>query len=119
MTTLLPVHATTYAQERVRLLEIIATLQAELDQVKTELARVRAKAQANNQNIFTLTFIGGQIALLDVRGASNIEEARALAGTAFKNCQYRVVDGDQSGGQSAYFYLWCSSAAQEMQPHRR
>lgn len=110
---------TTHAQERARLLDAITTLQAELDQVQIELARVRARIHASNQNIFTITFIGGQIGLLDVRGASDIEEARAIARTAFKNCQYTTVDGDQSGGHAAYFYLWCSSAAQEMQPHHR
>ena len=108
---------TTYAQERARLLDTIATIKVELDHVQIELARVRARIHASNQNIFTLTFAGGQIALLDVRGASDIEEARALACAAFKHCEYIVVDGDQSGGHAAYFYLWCSSAAQEMQPH--
>lgn len=110
---------TTYAQERARLLDAIATIQVELDQVQVELARVRARIHASNQNTFTITFIGGQIALLDVRGASDIEEARDLAHAAFKNCQYTTVDGDQSGGHAAYFYLWCSSAAQEMQPYHR
>jgi len=116
MTTLLA-HTTTYAQERARLLDAIATLQGELAQVQTELARVHARIHATHQNNFKITFAGGQVALLDVRGAANQEEAHTIACTAFKHCEYTVVDGDQSGGHAASFSLWCSSAAQEMQLH--
>ena len=116
MTTVSPI-TKDYEMEQLLLRCSIALLQIESAEVQVELARVRARCNAYNRNVFTITFIGGQIALLDVRGASNIEDARAIARTAFKNCQYPVVDGDQSGGHAAYFYLWCSSAAQGMQPH--
>lgn len=84
---------------------------------EAELARTRARCNAFNQNVFTLEFVGGQVALLDVRGAANVEEARSIAQNAIKNCEYMVVDGDQTEGQAHSFSLWCSAAAQEMQPH--
>lgn len=106
-----------YEQERLRLCCTLALLQIELAQVQAELEQVRARCNAYNRNVFTIVFVGGQIALLDVRGAANVEEARHIARTAIKHCQYTVVDGDQSDGHAAYFYLWCSTAAQEVQPH--
>ena len=68
-------------------------------------------------SLFTLTFVGGQVALLDVRGAVDSEEARAIAHQAIKTCSYSVVDGDQTQGRAAYFYYWHTREAQEMHPH--
>ena len=73
--------------------------------------------EAPERYLFTLTFRGGQVALLDVRGAVDSEEARAIAHQAIKTCSYRVVDGDQTQGRAAYFYYWTTRAAQEMHPH--
>ena len=57
--------------------------------------------------LFTLVFAGGQVALLTVYGASDQEQARSIASTAIKNCQYTVVDGDHTGGNVHCFFSWC------------
>lgn len=99
-------------QERARLLDTLATLQSELAQVQSELARTWARVRASHRHTFTLTFAGGQVALLEVRGAANQEEARTIACTAITRCQYTVTDGDQTGGRAHIFYYCCSIQAQ-------
>ncbi len=80
----------------------------------------RDRLSASNRHLFTITFPtfpGPTIALLEVRGAANQENARALAWKAFKHCRYAVEDDDQTGGHSQYFYTfhtWASAAAQEV-----
>jgi hypothetical protein len=65
---------------------------------------------ANNSHTFTLTFRRGELAILEVRGAADQETARAIAGSAFSNCQYTITDGDQTNGRAEYFYSWCREA---------
>ena len=107
-----PQQANEIQQLRIKLTQV----QEELTQVQEELARTQARIHAGNQHIFTLNFSSGQIAVLEVRGASDQEAARAIACKAIPNCRYEVVDGDQSAGRAMIFYEWCSSAAQECQP---
>ena len=99
-------------QERARLLDVIARLQTEIAQVQAEIARTWARVSAYNRHTFTLTFVGGQVALFEVRGATNQEQARTIASQAIKTCSYSVTDGDQTGGNAHCFYYWCSSEAQ-------
>lgn len=75
-------------------------------------------SSAAHRHVFTLNFAGGQVALLDVRGAADSEQARSIAQQAIKRSRYSVTDGDQTAGRAASFYFWCSSAAQEVRPHR-
>jgi len=77
----------------------------------------QSQSVALGASLFTLLFVGGQVALLDVRGAVDSEEARAIAHQAIKTCSYSVVDGDQTQGRAAYFYYWHTREAQEMHPH--
>ena len=65
--------------------------------------------------LFTLTFRGGQIALLNVYGASTKQEARGIAESVIKNACYTVVDGDYAGGKAHCFYYW-HVQAQERNP---
>ena len=111
MTTLTPT-MTRLDQERARLLDVITTLQTEIAQVRAELARTWARVYASNRHTFTLTFAGEQVALLEVRGAANHEQARTIASHAIKRCQYSVTDGDTTNGQAHCFYYWCSVEAQ-------
>lgn len=99
-------------QERARLLGEIAHLQTELTRVQGELARTWARVHASNKHTFTLTFAGGQVALLEVGGAANQEEAHAIAHHAIKGCQYTVTDGDTTNGYAHCFSYWCSIEAQ-------
>jgi len=62
---------------------------------------------APSAHTFTLVFAGGQMALLTVYRASDQEQARSIASTAIKNCQYTVVDGDHTGGNVHCFFSWC------------
>lgn len=55
---------------------------------------------------FTLVFPQGEIAVLEVRGASDQEQARTLACGAFPSCVYTVTDGDVANGHAEYFYTW-------------
>ena len=110
MTTVL-IPPAIYAQERARLLGEITRLQTDLAQVRVELARTWARVHALNKHTFTLTFAGGQVALLEVCGAANQEEARTLASHAIKTCSYSVIDGDQTGGNAHCFSYWCRSDA--------
>lgn len=71
---------------------------------------------AKNSHTFTLSFKRGEIALLEIRGAENIEQARLIASTAIAHCFYGFMDGCQVRGHVAIFYLWCSTAAQQHQP---
>ncbi len=93
-------------EERARLRGDIATMQTELAQVQAELARCWARVSANNRHLFTLTFAGGQVALLDVRGAADQDQAHTIACNAIKRCRYVVTEGDQTGGNAHYFYYW-------------
>ncbi|MBA2676816.1 MAG: hypothetical protein H0U76_00215 [Ktedonobacteraceae bacterium] len=95
-------------QERARLLDTIATLQTEIAQVQAEIARTWARVHASHRHMFTLTFAGGQVALLEVRGAADREEAHRIACTAIARCQYTVTDGDQTQGHAHTFYYWCN-----------
>jgi len=108
MSTLTPT-MTRQEQERARLLSEIAHLQNDLTQVRVELARTWARVHASNRHTFTLTFVGGQVALLEVCGAANQDEARTLASHAIKRCQYSVTDGDMTNGHAHCFYYWCRS----------
>lgn len=108
MTTLTPTMTRQQDQERVRLLDTIATLQTEIAQVQAETARTWARVRAYHRHMFTLTFAGGQIALLEVCGATNQEEAHTIACTAIMRCQYTVTDGDQTQGRAHTFYYWCN-----------
>ena len=72
--------------------------------------------EAPERYLFTLTFRGGQVALLNVCGASTQEEARAIAESAIKNSQYEVVAGDHTEGHAHCFYSWCTAQAQERTP---
>jgi len=105
-------------EERARLLRGIARMQTELAQEQAELARCWARIYANNWHTFTLTFAGGQVALLEVRGAADQKQARALAQDAIKTCRYTITDGDTTNGQAHYLYHWCSIEAQ-VEPRRR
>ncbi len=117
--TTLTIQTTIYQEaERARLLKDIATMQIELAQVQAELARCWARVSANNRHLFTLTFVGGQVVLLEVRGAADHEQARTVACNAIKRCRYAVTEGDQTGGNAHYFYCWCSIEAQA-EPRRR
>ncbi len=82
----------------------------------TTAIRQATEVAKNHRHVFTLTFPGGQVAPLEVRGAADQEAARTIAATAFKQCRYEVVDGDQTQGHAEYFHLWCSAAAQVAQP---
>lgn len=104
--TTLTMLTTRQEEERARLRGDIAAMQAELAQVQAELARCRARISANNQHLFTLTFVGGQVALLEVRGAANQEQAHTIACNAIKRCRYVVTEGDQTGGNAHSFYYW-------------
>lgn len=98
------------------LVKKIQHLHSELTQAETELAKIQTRLSAKNVHLFTLTFPGPRVALLEVRGAANEDRARALAWSAFKDCFYQVADGDQTGGHSQYFYTfhaWASAASQE------
>ena len=101
-----------YEQERAHLLHDIALLQERLARVRAELTHARATLFARNIHRFTLTFVGGQVALLEVRGAADDEQARILAANAIKHCHYMVTDGDTTYGQAQYFYYWCSLESQ-------
>ena len=107
MSTLTPT-MTHQDQERARLLDVIARLQTEIAQVRVELAQTWARVRAYNKHTFTLTFVGGQIALLEVCGAANQEDAHSIACTAITRCQYSVTDGDQTQGRAHTFYYWCN-----------
>lgn len=106
MSTLTIQTITRQEEERARLQGDIATMQTELAQVQAELARCRAQISANNQHLFTLTFAGGQVALLEVRGAADYEQARTIACHAIKRCRYAVTEGDQTGGNAHSLYYW-------------
>ena len=99
-------------EERAHLLCEIARLQGELARVRAEIARARVRLFATNRHTFTLTFAGGQVALLEVRGAADQEEARTIAQNAITTSRYTVTDGDTTGGRAHYFYCWCSAEAQ-------
>lgn len=105
-------------RERARLLHAIAEMQTELAQAQAELARCWARVHAGNTHLFTLTFPHGEVALLDVYGAANHEQAHAIAQDAIKTCRYTVTDGDTTHGQAQYLYHWCSSEAQERSVRR-
>ena len=112
-------HQTTnQAQERARLLNAIVRLQAEIAQVQLETAQTWAQVHADNRHLFTLTFMGGEVALLEVRGAEDQEKARLLAHNAITRCSYTVTDGDQTNGNAHCFYYWYSIEAQERSPRR-
>jgi hypothetical protein len=95
----------------------------------TEQAAAERQA-ASNRHVFTLTFPGGQIAVLEVRGAADQEAASAIAQQAVRQrrtisqsgeqvetpINYTVADGDATRGRAELFYYWCSAAAQERQP---
>ncbi len=104
--TTLTMLTTRQEEERARLRGEIATMQTELAQVQAELARCWARVHANNRHTFTLTFAGGQVALLEVRGAADREQARTIACHAIKRCRYVVTEGDQTGGNAHCFYYW-------------
>ncbi len=99
-----------FAIERIR--RLVGKLE---NRVQPDSAEQAAEA-AKHRHVFTLTFPGGQIAPLEVRGAADQEAARAIARTAFKQCRYEVIDGDQTNGHAECFHLWCSTAAQLAQP---
>lgn len=75
----LTMQMTSQDQERERLLHDIAVMQMELAQVQAELARCWARVHATNRHTFTLTFQRGEVALLEVRGAADQDQARAIA----------------------------------------
>jgi hypothetical protein len=89
-----------------------------------------AEAAAANSHVFTLSFAGGQIAIVEIRGAADLDSARAIAQGAVKHrrtisqsgeqiettIHYTVTDGDATAGQAKRFYWWCSAIAQERQP---
>jgi hypothetical protein len=79
-------------------------------------AAVTQTTAADRKDTFTLIFPGHLLAVLEVRGASSQDEARAVACEALPQCSYEVVDGDQTAGQAEIFYSWCSAEAQERQP---
>jgi hypothetical protein len=80
-------------------------------------AATQTTAATDCKDIFTLIFPGHRLAILEVHGAANEDEARAFASEAIPQCGYEVKDGDQAAGQAEIFYYWCSAAAQECQPH--
>jgi len=116
--TPLTMQTTQQDQERAQLLENIAALQIEFAQVQTELAQTWARVYADNTHLFTLTFPHGEVALLDIRGATNHEQAYAIACNAIKTCHYMVTEGDTTNGQAQYLSYWCSSEAQERSVRR-
>lgn len=104
--------------ERAHLLVEIAHLQTEIARVRAELLHVRARLSAGNMHLFTLTFPHGEVALLEVRGAADSQQAHLIASTAITTCRYTVTDGDTTHGQAQYLYHWCSSEAQERSVRR-
>ena len=70
--------------------------------------------EAPERYLFTLTFAGGQVALLTVYGATDAHHARTLAEDAVKNCRYTAVEGDTTNGLVHSFYYW--HEAQERNP---
>jgi hypothetical protein len=97
----------------------------------TTATTLTIQQQAAMVHIFTLHFKAGEIAVLEVRGAADQDSARQVAQQAIKHrrhiglhgevieepISYTVSDGDTTGGRTEHFYLWCSAAAQEQQPH--
>jgi len=75
----------------------------------------QTSVEVQRTHLFTLTFVGGQIALLNVCGAHSQQEARAIAESAIKNSRYGVVAGDSTGGHAHCFYYW-HVQAQEQTP---
>ena len=65
-------------------------------------------------SLFTLTFVGGQVALLTVSGATDAHHARTIASNAIAHCRYAVVEGDTTNGLVHSFYYW--HEAQERNP---
>jgi len=55
---------------------------------------------------FTLIFPDRAIAVLNVHGANNQDEARAIACGVLPGYCYEVKDGDQSQGRAAVFFEW-------------
>ena len=72
--------------------------------------------EAPERYLFTLTFAGGQVALLTVYGATDAHHARTIAGNAIAHCRYTVVEGDVTNGHAHYFYYWHTREAQERNP---
>jgi hypothetical protein len=105
--------------------ELAQMLLRKIDYHQTEIAKAKAEFDmldvrifAANWHLFTLIFKGGQQARTIVYGAPTQEHARTIVSNAFVNCEYTVLDGDQSHGRAAGTYrCWYSSAAQEAQPH--
>jgi len=65
-------------------------------------------------SLFTLTFVGGQVALLTVSGATDAHHARTIASNAIAHCRYAVVEGDTTNRLVHSFYYW--HEAQERNP---
>ena len=65
-------------------------------------------------SLFTLPFVGGQVALLTVSGATDAHHARTIASNAIAHCRYAVVEGDTTNGLVHSFYYW--HEAQERNP---
>ena len=64
-------------------------------------------APSAHTSLFTLTFVGGQVALLTVSGATDAHHARTIASNAIAHCRYAVVEGDHTGGNVHCFFSWC------------
>ena len=72
--------------------------------------------EASERYLFTLTFAGGQVALLTVSDATDSHHARTLSENAIAHCRYTITDGDVTDGHAHYFYYWHTREAQERNP---
>lgn len=111
------IQTTTQSSEANALHQLEAQLrdiQAERERVQAELEGVEARIFADELHLCTIIFRGGQMILVEVRGAPNQDRAHSVVCTAFLNCEYIVLDGNQTNGRAVGdCRCWYSSAAQE------
>ncbi len=92
----------------------LQAVQVERERVQAELDAVNARIFADAVHFCTIIFKGGQMVLVEVRGAPNQESARRVVCTAFLHCEYTVLNGNQTNGRAeGDCRCWYSSAAQE------
>jgi len=95
-------------QEKTRLLAHAKMLAAKIAEVQDEMMVV----QAHSYHLFTLVFVDGQGALLEIWGAGSREEATRIAHTAVVEPHPQVVlEGDHPQGKARIIYHWCSRLA--------
>lgn len=55
---------------------------------------------------FTLVFKSGAVAVLQVHGAEDQQEARAFAKSVLQRVSYEVRDGETTSSRACVFYSW-------------